>query len=70
MPNVRLQRVIKVGTSLAVVLPIDACRALNIKRGDPVSFGIFEENTIVIRRLTDADIKVLRPQQVIYGRDT
>lgn len=67
MHNLRLQRVIKVGSSLAVTLPVEVCRALGIERGDAVTLGIFEENTVVIRRLTDADLKLLRPQQILYG---
>lgn len=66
MQIVRLQRVIKVGPSLAVVVPVDVRRALGINRGDTVTIGIFEENTIVIRRLSDEEIKSLRPQQILY----
>lgn len=66
MLNVRLQTVIKVGTSLAVILPADVCRALGISRGDAVTLGIFEQNTIVVRRLTNEDLKTLRPQQITY----
>lgn len=68
MDEVRIQRVIKVGTSLAVVLPVNVCRALCIQRGDRVAFGVFEDNTLVVRKLTEAEVRALRPQQFKYGK--
>lgn len=57
----------KVGDSLAVTLPASVCRALNIQRGDVVTIGVFEENTVVVRRLTRDDLKNIQPEQIIYG---
>lgn len=67
METVRVQRVIRVGTSLAVVLPADICRSLKIEKGDSISFGVFESDTVVVRKLSANDLRSLRPEIIFYG---
>lgn len=68
MANDGMHRVIKVGSSLGVVLPVAVCRTLGIARGDLVSFGVFEENTVVIRKVTPEQLKQLAPKTILYGK--
>lgn len=67
MDNVRLQSVIKIGSSLGVVLPKPVCKALGIERGDRITFAVFEHNTVVVRKLSAAELKALQPRQINFN---
>lgn len=54
------QRVIKVGTSLAVVLPVQLVRGLEIQRGDVVALSATQADQIVIKLFADYEIQRLR----------
>lgn len=54
------QRVVKLGNSLAVILPSYITRELGIKRGTPVVVGCVEPDGVRIRILTDEDMRKLR----------
>lgn len=49
------------GTSLAIVIPKPVLKALDLKRGDEFVFAIYDENTIYLRKLSDADLLKLTP---------
>jgi len=61
MEKVRITKVIRTGTSLCIVVPRNILQALNIERGDQVCFGIHDNNTLVIRKITNADLQILKP---------
>lgn len=63
MQNLRITKVIKVGNSHAVVIPRDILVALNIQRGDQVSFGVYSDDVICIRKISQRDLLNLRPPQ-------
>ena len=54
------QRVIKVGHSLAVVLPVQITRGLEIQRGDVVALSATQADQIVIKLFTDYEVDHLR----------
>jgi antitoxin component of MazEF toxin-antitoxin module len=56
MEYLRITKVIKTGTSLCVVIPKEILTALRIERGDQVAFGIHDENSLVIRKITQEEI--------------
>lgn len=64
MENIKVGKVIKVGSSLAVVVPAELSRALNIKRGDQIVYAVFSENQFCVRRLTDEDLRAMKPQDI------
>lgn len=66
MEQLRVQKVIRVGSSNAVVLPAAICRAMKIERGDQVAFGVYEHNTIQIRKLSNDELRAMRPPQNNY----
>jgi len=66
MKTLRVQKVVKVGNSCAVIIPSAIARALKIERGDQVTFGVFEDDVICVRKLQQEDIAKLRPQQIMY----
>lgn len=64
IPNV--QRVQKVGNSLAVVIPAKVARALAIQRDDMVLVEVYGENSVVVRRLTAEQIILLQPVKLNF----
>lgn len=68
MEQITIQRVLKVGNSLAVILPVHVHRALGMKRGDNISFAVWQENEVVIRKLTDDDLQKLKPNFTHHAR--
>lgn len=48
MDNLRVVKVIRVGTSLAVVLPANLCRELNIARGSRFVIQVADEATLLL----------------------
>jgi len=60
MPSKDIQRIIKVGNSLAITVPASVARALNFQRGDRVVLSCVEEGTITVRKVNDKDLHNLR----------
>lgn len=66
MENGRIGKVIRVGSSLALVIPVQILRGLKIARGDKVVFGVYDENTIAIRRITTEELQKFKPQELVF----
>jgi antitoxin component of MazEF toxin-antitoxin module len=66
MENVNLSKVIKVGDSLAVVIPVAILRGLKINRGDRVVFGVYDDNTFAVRRVPPQELRDLKPTEVKF----
>lgn len=56
METVRITKVIRTGNSLCIVIPKEILVALNLLRGDQVVFGIYDENSLVIRKLQNREL--------------
>jgi antitoxin component of MazEF toxin-antitoxin module len=56
----KIQRVIKVGDSLAVVLPKYLTRALLIERGDAVMLSSVQTNEVRVRKLSEQALRDMR----------
>lgn len=65
MEKVMSSTVIKTGTSMAVVIPVQILRALKINKGDMVTFAVYEDRSICIKVLTDKEARSLKPNRVI-----
>lgn len=61
MENIQTARVVKVGTSLALILPVAICRSMQLGRGDRFVFGIYDDNIFYARRLTTDDLRNIKP---------
>lgn len=66
MIEAKIVKVIKVGNSLAVVIPKEIASGLKIKRGDQVIFGVFNENEFCVRRITQKQLQDLKPNDISY----
>lgn len=62
----KISKVIRVGNSLAITIPVAILRSLKIKRGDYVVFGVYDENVFAVRKVTDAEQSNLKPGAVEF----
>lgn len=62
MRNDYTTRVQKVGHSLAIIVPIELARSIQIQRGDAVIFGRIDDNTLAFRKMPDLFYQDLKPQ--------
>lgn len=53
MQSYNITKIIKIGSSLGVVIPKNILNALTLERGDQVVFGAGEYDTLIIRKITD-----------------
>lgn len=61
MQDLTLARVHKNGSSNAVVIPRQICKALQIDRGDQLILGVARGGIITLRKLTDANkLKIIK----------
>lgn len=65
MINVQITKIVKVGTSLGVIVPINILRDLQILRGDQVAFSIAAGDVICLRKITDAEKLEIKPLPII-----
>ena len=61
-------KVIKVGSSLAVIIPKNICDALEFERGNHVAFAIYLYGNLCIRKLTDAQILQIKPPLIPHEK--
>ncbi len=64
MESVLTSTVIKTGTSLAVVIPVQILRALKISKGDKVCFAVYEDKVVTFRVITDLEQRALKPKHI------
>lgn len=60
MEYIRSTKIIKTGTSLCAVIPKIILTALRWKRGDQISFYIYNEDTIVLRKIKEVELQNLK----------
>ena len=60
MEQIRITKVIRTGTSLCVVIPKEILQALKIQRGDQVCFGIYDNNSLVIRKILSEEVQGIK----------
>lgn len=65
MEVVHMSKVIKVGNSHAIVLPVAVMLGLEIERGDHMIFAIYAKNTLTARKLEPDELRRLKPLPVI-----
>lgn len=61
MEYLTITKIIKTGNSLCVVIPKKILIALKIERGDQVVFGIYDKDTLAIRKISRDDLQKLKP---------
>ena len=61
METLHTTKIIKTGTSLGIVLPVAILNGLALLRGDRLVIAIGNNNTIILRKLSDKEIRDLKP---------
>lgn len=61
MERLLTTKIIKIGSSLGLVLPKDILGGMGLDRGDQVIFSVIAGPTLVVRQLSDAEIRRLKP---------
>ena len=64
MENLQITKMMRVGTSLAIVIPVNILRALKIERGDQMAFGVYADDVICIRKIQQEELLKIKPQNV------
>lgn len=64
MERIRITKIIKSGTSLAIVIPKSILEAFKLERGDQVVFGYIDDKTIAIRKISSEELQVILPPQI------
>ena len=62
MQTVFISKIIKVGSSYGIVLPINIMGAYKWQRGDHVIFGFSDDKALWIKKLSDEELLNLKPQ--------
>lgn len=64
METISLSKIMRVGSSLCVVIPKPYLTALKWQRGDIVILGATQDNILKIRLVTDLEIKQIKDNVV------
>lgn len=61
MERLYFTKIVKIGSSYGVVIPKEILAACMLERGDQVSFGVIAGPTLVMRQISDNEIRRLKP---------
>ena len=64
METLIITKVIRVGNSNAIVIPRPILKALNIQRGDQMAFGVYADDVICVRKISQSDLRKIKPPSV------
>lgn len=64
-----MTKIIKTGSSLCVVLPVNILKPLNWQRGDILFFTEMRDDVITLKRLTDLEMKRLKEIHDVVHND-
>jgi len=68
MQNLYTTRLTRLGNSLAIIIPKSILTAQNLQRGDLFGFGIYDDNKIILKKLSDKEILQIKPPDIDYGK--
>jgi bifunctional DNA-binding transcriptional regulator/antitoxin component of YhaV-PrlF toxin-antitoxin module len=63
MTEVKIGKVTRLGTGLAIVIPVEILRGLNIKRGDMVAFAVYDKDIFYVRHIPQKEMAALKPKE-------
>ena len=61
MDKVYTARIMRVGSSLGLIIPKPLLKQLNIERGDTMVFGAFSDGVFAFRRVGDQELRIFDP---------
>ena len=69
MEKLYTSKLIRLGTSLVITIPKAILRAQNFERGDTFIFGVYQDNTLLIKKLSSKQLSELRPPAISYDNN-
>lgn len=66
MQNIEFTRLIRIGDSKGVVIPIEILRDLQWERGDYIVFAVGKSDVLCARKMSDSEIKNIKPDVINY----
>lgn len=67
MEKLYLTKLMRFGTGHCFIMPQELKRALEIERGDYVTMAAYDEGVVLIKKVTDAELRALKPKYIKYG---
>ena len=64
MHSTHIAKLMRIGSSVGVIIPRIVLNALKVDRGDTVVFAFYGERQIMLRILTDAELRHLQPPEI------
>lgn len=61
MERLYTTKIVKIGSSAGVVIPKEILAACMLERGDQVSFGVISGPTLIMRQISDQEIRRIKP---------
>ena len=66
MHNIKIGKITRLGTSLALVIPKPILKSLKMQRGALVVFAVYDENIFAVRKLSYGELQEIKPEQVKF----
>lgn len=66
MENLYFTKVIKVGTSLGIIIPKNILTGIEWKRGDMIIFASYKTGQLLARSLSDSEIQEIKNKTIQY----
>ena len=55
-----MTKIVRVGSSLGVIVPVNILRGMNWQRGDVLVFSPMDNDVLALKRLSDKEVRELR----------
>jgi antitoxin component of MazEF toxin-antitoxin module len=65
MQNLYTSKVVRIGTAIGVIIPVDICRALDIQRGDLIAYAVYQDGQFICRKLSPIEMENLKPREIL-----
>lgn len=66
MEIVHISKVLKVGNSLAIVIPSYVRLGMGIERGDYMIFAVYSNDILTARKMSPDELKQMKPEEIRY----
>lgn len=64
MENIFITKIIKIGNSCGLVIPQEILNGFHWQRGDTVVFGFASQGQLYIKKMSDLEMKDLKPHDI------
>lgn len=65
METMILSKILRIGDSHGIIIPVQVLRAYHLERGDYVVFGFGDKEQIFFKKLSAEELKLLKPDVIL-----